>query len=1143
MKKEKLFLLAMSFVALPMAVSGQSTGALITSVDQLYSPYTRLSDGCDVCQLEYLIDGDPSTCWHSENSSSSPRWSSQLGVYYFRVELLEAHYGLQAVITRRDGYPTYQFTKFDVYAAPDDEAAKEDCEYLASLDFPFGEVGETLTANFETQGNTFLRFYLADSNEGSTITYIAEFQLYGYDSEFDKALVELMATLEIYRPYLYSFTEGTGPGEYDHDACEAFYAAILAVDVVDDPEAAETLTAEDLYQLQQNIIDTYEAVLASQVPVGMQIVDGYYFFISGGDSYTDYDEDGEPIVDGEGNNIVGTKAMYSVQETDAIYAKWNTLKETCPFLWKVTDMGDGEYSVVNVATGATFDQVHGSTSCEMVTDSATLADNLIVFEYGSEGYTDYVYMIINWQQGTSNHYLHCTPSGGSSGYVVGGNNTSASSRWYPTLVGDEDAQAIIDAYSSTATALEYISDAEEKMAIANSRRNPASNGLITSADQLSSPSTDSDSHPLSAIVDGSASTYWRTAGSSGVELGTQYFEVELDKAYGVLEFEITRRDYASNQFTELSVYGTSNPAADKSGCTLLAEIDMPYSVLGEKLTSDPFDSQGFTTLRFYIENTTNPSNGYSYIAEFQLFEYDESKLSQAQVMGDVYTSLAEAISVARSEIDSDDGLSSTVFSALEDAYNAFLAVFVDPTELRNALDEAEAVTGVVVGTDPGYWSDSSVFDELNSAIAEATVYDDSSVYTQAQTDAYLETIQSLSGSVYDAAIKVQPGKWYMIRYATEEEIEENGWNASNGAANDANESLYGKYITVATRYAEDDFNYVEYVTEADLSTICSGQALYFDDKYDLAFDDYAKFRFINVGDTAYMMQNKATGLFLTTNGTHASISLTPQPSLFDVSAIGYGENLFTARTLAGEAHNYLSAQLTYNLLITNTSTDAGSNSGFYIEDIGEDVANDYDGTAFNLALLYGSVHIYCYPVSLTANSAEGTMYGVEVDGTTVTLHPMEGNIAKAGQPFVYIYGDTISYDAEAEGEPVPFTHGYDIEREAQTSGALVGSYYGGTIGAGKLVGSGNTFAISGESTSLSTNRAYIDGDFSSADDITIVISDVLFDGVESVIKAVSQSDGNIYSVDGKLLGKGNLNTVKSLGKGIYIVNGVKVAVK
>ncbi len=1105
-------------------------------------------------------------------------------------------------------------------------------------------------------------------------------------SSHDVAVMELQKVYVEYAEYRDTFTGGTGPGECDADALAAFLAALDAAAVaIDDPDMLASLSAEQISQMSQDIIDTYEAVSATVLPVTMDFDDGYYFFISGGTTYSD-----------------GlTKGMYSVLETDGvIYAKWDTFEETCPYLWKVTGMGNSEYSVVNMATNATFGQVHSSVEQVMLTDDETLAENLMVFEYGPEGLEadGYTYMRITWQQADYHYYLHCTPSSGTDGYVVGGYNTAASSRWYLVPVSEEDAQAIIESYGSTGNIMNetmaMIEDGQAKMQIAqeiiplitsvdqlyspdtNSSSYPLDNlidgapdtywrstgdenspvelgtqyievelpyecenlrfvvtrrgssswnhptiwgvygvpntdaekddctflaelettyeskgetvisrsfdtqgftllrfyfedtsgsdaagnkygythiaefqlyetakDLVTSVDQLSSPDTYSASYPLDHLIDGRSDTYWRTDGSSDapVESGTQYLQVEVPSVYDQLYFTLLRRDGTSYHPIQWGVYGAPSASAEKDRCTLLAEIETPYNNPGESVTSEPFDTQGFTIFRFYI-NKTNTSSGTSRIAEFQLHEYKEGSITQKDVLGSIYTDLEEAIGVATSEL-SNGSVSEETYNALKEAYDAFIAAFVDPSELRIVLTEADKLAkGFIIGTDPGYWSESSTADALNATITDANSYDKSKTYTQTQTDTYLETLQSQMDAVNDAAIKIQPGKWYEIRYATVDEINDNGWYYSAGAKTDTSDELFGKYLAVAN-LLWDGVYVVDPYEKSDLESICVDQNLYFLDHGSIIYEDYAKFRFINVGDTAYMIQNKATGLFLKAVSRNLYVTLTPHPALFNVSAQGYGENLISGVRIDGYNLYNLYARVSRNILGTSSTTGAGTNSGLYIEDIGEDVAEDYDGTSFNVSLQYGSVNAFCYPVSITGG--ENTLYGVNVDGTTVTLHPLEDNTAMAGQPFVLLYGDLDDYDEEAEEEPVTLAHGYDIEREAKTSGKLVGSYYGESIGAGNLIADGNEFIVTNNTStsSVDANMAYIMGEYDSSDVITIVISEETYDSVDEAIAVATSLEGKIYSIDGKFLGSGNLNTVKTFGKGIYIINGVKVCIR
>ncbi len=988
---------------------------------------------------------------------------------------------------------------------------------------------------------------LYDQGEASSSGGNDDFTLYPVYldeiSERDAAILECEYVYSQYAPYSGTFVAGTTAGCCDPDAVEAFEAALVAAAEVDGPNA-DNLSIEEINALAQALIDAYEAVVASMIPRQVEVEDGYYFLTCGlvfhetTSSYED-PETGSII---QGETIDVTKAMYSDLQTDGtIYAKWNTLERTAPFLWKITAMGDLEYQVVNVATNSTFDEVARSTNVTMTVGG----ENLMAFDVNQQEDLEGTACIrVSTQAEDGSYYLHCAShsnGSGKSGYIVGWNNTEAPSIWNLELVSAEEAQAIIDEYASNlnAQAVEIITDAEEKMAIAEDVV-----ALITDVSQLSSPYTDASEGSLANLIDGDASTFWHSDWHNGsVPYGTHYLQVEVEEEYEEMLFKFTRRSANENHITEWGIYGvpSGSPDADKDNCTFLAEMETPYTDRTETITSDPFPSAGFTVFRFYIDGTTGEGqNGYGHMSEFQLYGWSEDRKTQKTVMGDIYTNLEAAVTAAKNELSGD--ISQETYDELKAAYDAFMAVFVDPTELRSALSDAKSTAnGVVAGTNPGYWSDTDIVSSLNATISEATEYNASGAYTQTESDNYIEALRSQTDAVNSSVISVQEGKWYEIRYANLDEIEANGWSLSNGAANSSNPELYGKYIVVAELSTEDGMNTVDPLTQSDLDDICTGQKLYFQDKQmDILYEDYAKFRFINVGDTAYMMQNKATGLFLKAAGSTGSVTLDVHPTLFSVSALGYGENLLSAQRLDGVSQANLHAQLSQNVLVTWSTAKAGTNSGFFIEDIGEDVASDYEGTEFNMSIQYGRLYTFCYPLTLTAT--DGYMYGVYVDGTTITLAKIEGNTAEAGQPFVYVVGDISDYDANDEAEPTIFTHGYELEKTAQESGKLVGSYYSANIGAGKLLASGNGFAVTTSTASVSANRAYVNGDYDEDAVITIEFTDETFDGIEEALAAVS-AEGDIYSIDGKLLGKGNLNTVKALGRGIYIVNGVKVAVK
>ncbi len=181
----------------------------------------------------------------------------------------------------------------------------------------------------------------------------------------------------------------------------------------------------------------------------------------------------------------------------------------------------------------------------------------------------------------------------------------------------------------------------------------AADGLITSVDQLYSPCTreNSGSHnyELANMLDRDTTTYW--CPETDGDLGTKYFEVELPYECEKVYFVFTRRYSATaNKITKWGVYGApaGELATEKTSCVELAHIETPYNdVRGETLTSDVFDTKGYTHVRFYIENTTTPTQPYGSVAEFQLYEVadgDDTSITNKKIV-----SISDAITTQPEE--------------------------------------------------------------------------------------------------------------------------------------------------------------------------------------------------------------------------------------------------------------------------------------------------------------------------------------------------------------------------------------------------------------------------------------------------------------------------------------------------------------
>ena len=1003
--------------------------------------------------------------------------------------------------------------------------------------------------------------------------------------EEDAAITELSAIVEEYEAYKYNFNPGDEPGNYNAEAVAAFQQALDdAHEAVDggDPDA-DPLTADDYRKLGQDIKDTYEAVLASRNTTYV-LADGYYRIKTAAkyrttESVID-EETGEETV----NTIYKDKYMYSVLEGTTIYGRWGTpedISTDCPTLWKIENKEEG-LDILNMATDARFNNISRSANATMSING----ENLMAIEpvITLDGITS-ANIRVATQDGANGVYLHQGGHGmsastnyegtGNGAYLVGWYSTLSAaneefhpggSEWQFIPVTEEEAQAIIEAYKpikdETLMRERYkmmVADATTKIEIARDIKSDVSDfALIVDETQFSSPFSDSEEGTnFAALLDGQNSTYWHSDWHHGSQPnGTHYLKVEItDADVDAIALTFTRRPVTNDHITEWAVYGTNNSyeptdTIDKATCEPLATLSTPYGNNTETITTKAFETKGYKSLLFYI-NATTTSRGYGHVSEFQLYKAQiiDSPTTQYKVMGDIAKNLDDVLT-AQANINIDE-LTVEQYNTMKEAYDAFIEKFVDPTELRETLANVQGASdGIVLGSNPGYWSDNSTATTLANTVEAAKAYDVAGSFTQEQSDTYVADLTAQAEAIMEAANKIQTGKWYRIRFASEQDFDNHGWDKIAGYNESQNfEPLWDKYLAVCNYVASED-NPAGYEIEAlNAEDATIGENIFFDDDEDIEEKDMSLFRFVAVGDSAYYLQNKATNLFLKAAGTSGFVTLSVHPSLFNVKAIGYGFNIIAAKAIDGANQNYLHAQKQYNILVTWNAYTVGSASGMYIEEV-EDVASDYTGEEFNVSALEGEISTFCFPVEV--ESEDGGMYGVQVEGTTIKLFPMEK--AEAGRPFIYILGETENYNEENEREMVVFKHGYDFVKEPGTSEALKGTFSSVVLDRGEAYASGNTFVVNtirkdtpivDERVSVGANKAYISSEegFALDAELTIEIDGSIEDGIAETLNKVAKS-GEIYAIDGRLVSnKGNVNDLRRFGKGIYILNGVKVVVK
>ena len=1149
---------------------------LIEDVSQLSSPYTETSEG----SLEALL-GKQSESAHPNDAFWHSAWSNgavEPGTHYFQVEMPDGEYNLIAFVYGRRPNANNQTIRWSVRGTNEFDAAKADCELLAEVSTPFNSNNQSevhTSTPFDPKGYTYLRFYSEETNgqggEQKGFFHVGTFQLYPVVmlEEYEAALRDLFDAIDKYGAYTEEdFPFGTDPGQYSEAAFQALQEAIVAANAA---EGATELTAEDLLEFRDAIIAAYEALVASKVPV--TLADGYYR-IRGGMKYTNNvvigkDDDGNDITE----EMLVDKYLYSTVEGEKIVARWQTPRDltadaTC--LWRITNK-DGAFDIINADTEARFNNVAQSTAVEMSVEN----ENLMALDpvITTDGIT-YVNIRVSTQAAGGYLYLHQNGHGGGvnvSGNIVGWCTTydktagePKASEWVFDPVSDEEAALIIEAYQPIKNHDLLVEQYQEMLSDAKSKLETAEDiqvvNLITKNSQFSSPWTDPGEGSLNNLIDGDAGTFWHSSWHESPPhsvQGSHYLQVEMPDGYysdGLqIRLRFTRRNVNNDHTTLWSIRGTNDeletdlndPMIDKEECEVLFEPATPLGATNETLTTDPFDPKGYKYLRFYSEEEKPSNRVYWHVAEFQLFYQKENPTPQIAALADVADAL-KAVIEAQADIEMDN-LTIDEYNELKAAYEAFVARFVDPAPLRDAIAVAETKLGTVAqGTQPGYWSDLSTATALQATVDAATAYDAAGAYTAEQSQNYIETIEAQEDAIDKAVIGIQTGKWYRIRFGTEEEFTAGEWDMVAGNGTTTTESLWGKYVTVAEFEQPTGEPEVHWSPDPTTEPVMMGHKLYFDDAEDIEEPTYAQFRFIAVGDTAYALQNRATGLFVRAAGTSGAVSLNAGLSLFNVRAIGYGQNVIGAKALSGERQSNLHAQVGQNVLVTWDVDYPGSRSGLYIEEV-EDVAPDYDGTAFLVPLEPGSVSTFCFPEEVSTE--EANLYDIsKLEDTGLTLVPIQGAV-NAGRPFVCIYGNTEDYNSESEedlSEPVAFKHGYDFVQEPVPTNILKGTFTSLKVGIGVIVAEGNKFVVTKTSDRVAgANTAYISDEepYATSTELSFVIDGEGEDGIAAALDNVARG-GELYTIDGRLVSrKANLNDLGRYGKGIYILNGTKVTVK
>ena len=1202
MRRITSLMLLLLLTCLPIWAQPQNYGdALITSADQLSSPFGDSQEGQ---HIEYLVDGDFGTFWHTD-------WHGEVqgDVHWLQVNLAEPVTGNLVIWMKRRAADNDHPSRIQVISGSDADFTTEEMIAEVEISNPSsGQEGVTPLIKL-TKPLQYVRLAVVDckgSSEGyRKFWHAAEVQFYAPSDDMI-ARQKLEDVFMKYDMYMYEdFDYGTDYGQVtDRETGDLFREKLAAVDKMlqdenyPSPEEIELIAAE--------LDSLYECVWNSENLFQLE-QKGYYRIIANKDYYKtietgEVDEDGNAITE----KVTGiVKSLYGKLEG---LGGWHTYdKEDCRDVWYLEQNADSSITMYNAATEMGFAELGSPVTMREELDSCLKmrfdfagrdpeTGRVVLYIRNNETPRDktlaqsvYLHQLGHGQGANDNGNL-CLWRGTFQNAAIAEGDWGTS-EWYLEPVSDEEAQALIEAYAPVKNhdllVLQYqevLADAHAALTISKETNDKA---LITSNDQFASKVTESSEGSLNNLLDGNSSTFWHSAWKPGNRpMGTHFLDVILpEPTEGVMNIWMQRRGTATNDDnpTLWNIYGSNDEAALESvadfenttdEAELRAQTVEGWTLITEGLETPwtsgvvPVKSANFTVpepykyFRFVCTQTRGGSyndRGYFHIGDFQL--YLANLITQFSKMGEVGTKLDELVAYGDS-LDTDE-LTIDDLRALESALEAFRAILIDPTELRQLLRSESGTTGILaIGDEPGYWSSDAEANALDAILAEADAYDKAGEYTQEQVDKYVAGITAAAEAFKTAFNTVDPGIWYRIQFPEEEIYDDNGWGKGNCSAIETNAmgALFGQYASVGTLISDVELPYIQ-LTEND--AIREGAAMHFTTLDEIGEDnDAALFRFISVGDTAYIMQNKATGLFISCAAASSNdVTLGLNPTLFKIGVTGKGGVAMHGYALDGTDRTGLHAQKDNHRLVTWGDYSMGSNTGLHLVSA---AAVEEADLSFYRDVQLGEVKAQCYPVALEAT--EGTLLEVvgtytNDEGNWVALNTIERT--KAGIPFIYLYGEIGDYTPVEEGEEAvtdPFLFkavADEVVAAADSINGMVGTYAAKTVEAGTVVfvgggaeGAKPADSAAGTASTLTVpaNGAYLNFGLAPVDaagsyDLVIKIDGEIVDGIQTVLNKVAQR-GKVYSIDGKLVRENaTLKDLKGLGTGVYILNGVKVRVK
>ena len=443
------------------------------------------------------------------------------------------------------------------------------------------------------------------------------------------------------------------------------------------------------------------------------------------------------------------------------------------------------------------------------------------------------------------------------------------SEWYLEPVTDEEAEKLMEDFEIIKNHDVLVAKNKELRAQVlvdlTVAKDDIKTDLITSGSQMSSPYSyneltgGKDGGNLSdgVLIDGDKSTYWHSSYSTVPDDGNHYIQIsDMEGMVGDCELYLCQRAATNDHPSKFQVLGTDNlKTEDEDWEVMIDTLIVPNVGSGEENTI-PFNiTTPYPYIRLVALDTEPRHSKFWHAAELQIRTVRPNPNSQFVALGAIAENLEKIYNENIAVADAD--ITPEMYNALYDAYRAFLAGMVDPTELRNALAAyADLTKGVVEGKEPGQWTSTDIATAFDALYKEVKDYDEAGRYNAVQNHKYAVMLKSMAKSVMEMANGIKTDTWYRLMFPTEEMYTEYGFDPK-GAGGDSKiigyPNQFGYCVTPGVRTDEMGFDeetgkekatgnyFLEFAKKEDVR---EGMSLYFADPEELEDPSVSLFRFV-----------------------------------------------------------------------------------------------------------------------------------------------------------------------------------------------------------------------------------------------------------------------------------------------------------